>query len=300
MPTNNFKPFSIASNANVISQANYEALAALAGGFTAGKASSAQINKALRQGTVMASVLAQFIANSSGNDVLDDGDTATILTNLIAALKANSSNDFLQILNNLAEIKNAGAEDQASARTNLGLGNSSTLNVGTVAGTIAAADDARIVGALQKDSNLADLPSPSDSRDNLGLGSVATKDVGTGSGMIPDMSSFASGVGSSAWWYKHPSGVIEQYGLVSDMSSTGITIAYPIAFPNEFRTLQLGVTGDSGADNYTVAILSLNPATGTKKTHFTVTGYNTSISSAGTPNNSTLSDVIFYWRATGA
>ena len=37
--------------------------------------------------------------------------------------------------------------DQATARTTLGLGNSSTLNVGTVAGTVAAGDDSRFGGA---------------------------------------------------------------------------------------------------------------------------------------------------------
>lgn len=252
MPTNNFKPFGIGSGANVTDQTAYEALASLLTGFQSGKASSAQINKALRQGTVMANVLAQFIANKSGNDVLDNGDTATIITNLIAALKANGANDFLQKANNLSEIQSAGTTAQGSART------------------------------------------------NLGLGSASTRGIGTGSSMVPDMSSFSSGVGSNAWWYKHPSGVIEQYGLVSNMSSTGITIPYPIAFPNEFRSFQIGATGNSGANNYTIATLSLNPATGTKQTHFTVTGYNTSTSSAGTPNNSTLANVIFYWRATGA
>src|SRR5690606_17812934 len=37
----------------------------------------------------------------------------------------------------------------ATARTNLGLGNSATRNVGTTAGTVAAGDDSRITGALQ-------------------------------------------------------------------------------------------------------------------------------------------------------
>lgn len=131
MATNNFKPFGIGAGANVTSQADYEALAALLSGFQSGKASSAQINKAIRQATVMSYVLAQFIANSSGNDVLDNGDTATIITNLISALKANSANDFLQKSNNLIEIKNAGTSAQSSARANLGLGTAATATIGT-------------------------------------------------------------------------------------------------------------------------------------------------------------------------
>ncbi|HDK6648774.1 TPA: hypothetical protein MXA58_005318, partial [Klebsiella pneumoniae] len=53
-----------------------------------GKASSAQINKALRQSTVMASVLAQFISDSAGVDVLDNGNTAQILANLKTGMTA--------------------------------------------------------------------------------------------------------------------------------------------------------------------------------------------------------------------
>ncbi|EPY4553663.1 glycine-rich domain-containing protein [Klebsiella pneumoniae] len=82
MPTNDFKAFATGNGANVISQADYLALAALASGFSSGKASSAQVNKALRQATVMANVLAQFIADSANVDVLDDGNTASILSNL--------------------------------------------------------------------------------------------------------------------------------------------------------------------------------------------------------------------------
>lgn len=90
MATNNFKPFAASGAANVMSQADYEALPALLSGFNSGKASSAQVNKALRQSTAIASVLAQFIADKSGQNVLDNGNTALILTNLIAALKANA------------------------------------------------------------------------------------------------------------------------------------------------------------------------------------------------------------------
>lgn len=76
MAENNFKPFATAAGANVATQAEWEALIALATGFTAGIARSGQINKALRQATVIASVLAQFIADKTETDVLDDGDTS--------------------------------------------------------------------------------------------------------------------------------------------------------------------------------------------------------------------------------
>lgn len=141
MANNNFKPFGIGNGANVTNQADYEALAALLSGFTAGKASSAQVNKALRQGTVMASVLAQFIANTTALDVLDNGDTATLLTNFLAALKKNSAGSFLQTSNNLSEIATAGTAAQTAARTNItaaALAGSSSQQFSVAAATNAA------------------------------------------------------------------------------------------------------------------------------------------------------------------
>ncbi|HAF5679632.1 TPA: hypothetical protein G8N93_004256 [Salmonella enterica] len=48
--------------------------------------------------------------------------------------------------------------DKAKARTALALGNSATRDVGTTAETVAAGDDSRITGAMQKDQNGADIP----------------------------------------------------------------------------------------------------------------------------------------------
>lgn len=97
MPTNDFKAFATGNSANVISQADYLALAALVSGFSSGKASSAQINKALRQSTVMASVLAQFISDSAGVDVLDNGNTAQILANLNTGMTALTPGRLLNV-----------------------------------------------------------------------------------------------------------------------------------------------------------------------------------------------------------
>lgn len=88
MATNNFKAFALDPNANVISQADWEALPALLSGFTAGKASSAQVNKALRQATTIAEVVGRFIANA-GDDALDDGDIAELVTKFTSAISTN-------------------------------------------------------------------------------------------------------------------------------------------------------------------------------------------------------------------
>ncbi|MEH4267022.1 gp53-like domain-containing protein [Klebsiella aerogenes] len=87
---NNFKPFATGSGANVTSQQDYETLPALSSGFLSGKASSSQVNKALRQGTFVSSCLAQFIANELNVDVLDDGNANGFLANLIIALNSRA------------------------------------------------------------------------------------------------------------------------------------------------------------------------------------------------------------------
>ncbi|WP_322745960.1 hypothetical protein [Rouxiella badensis] len=97
---NNFKSFATSSGANVTAQSDWEALAALATGFTSGKASSAQINKALRQSSFIASGVAQFIANTLGIDVLDDGDQTGFVTDLISALRTDTTKNLLPIFIN--------------------------------------------------------------------------------------------------------------------------------------------------------------------------------------------------------
>ncbi len=48
------------------------------------------------------------------------------------------------------------------------IGGSAVIGVGTAAGSVAAGNDARIVGATQKASNLSDVASPSVALNNLG------------------------------------------------------------------------------------------------------------------------------------
>ncbi|EBX4958831.1 hypothetical protein E1927_10415 [Salmonella enterica subsp. enterica serovar Newport] len=90
MAKNDFKPFATGKGANVTSQPDWEALPALLSGFTAGKASSAQVNKALRQASFIAAALAQYTASKSGKDVLDDGD----LSGFIAKMSTAFGKDF--------------------------------------------------------------------------------------------------------------------------------------------------------------------------------------------------------------
>lgn len=91
--TVDFKAIANNSGANVVSQAAWLALltsgGALQNGFQAGVAQSAQVNKALRQASVMAAAVAQAVSDITGQDVLDnDGDAglAAIVTQLKLAM----------------------------------------------------------------------------------------------------------------------------------------------------------------------------------------------------------------------
>lgn len=88
MATNDFKPFATGAGANVLSQADWAALPALLSGFSSGKASSAQVNKAIRQASTIGALVGQFIANA-GVDALDNGDVNGLVTKFTNALITN-------------------------------------------------------------------------------------------------------------------------------------------------------------------------------------------------------------------
>ncbi|EIR0327649.1 phage tail protein, partial [Salmonella enterica subsp. enterica serovar Give] len=77
--------------------------------------------------------------------------------------------EFLTQAGNLKEIADKGVSAQSDAREHLGLGSSATCDTGTTEGTVAAGDDARITGAMQKDQNGADIPDKQKFIENLGL-----------------------------------------------------------------------------------------------------------------------------------
>lgn len=73
---------------------------------------------------------------------------------------------YLRRAQNLSDLN-----DPKEARDNLELGNSATRDVGTETGMVAAGDDSRITGALQKENNLSDLSDTSEALKALGLNS---------------------------------------------------------------------------------------------------------------------------------
>lgn len=111
MPTNDFLTFGAAAGANVMTQASYVALTARSTGFTSGTASSAQLNKAWRQSSIIAAVVAQAISDITGADAVDDGTTATLVANLKAAIRAQS----IGVAGTFTKLKMSVTTDSASA-----------------------------------------------------------------------------------------------------------------------------------------------------------------------------------------
>ncbi|HHH7898478.1 TPA: phage tail protein [Escherichia coli] len=124
MAKNDFKAFATDRNANVMSQEEWEALPALLSGFTAGKASSAQVNKAIRQASFIAAALAQFVSDKTQRDVLDNGD----LPGFVELLGSGFAVEYLSRKNPFGDIKSDGTVQ--TALENLGLGEGSALPVG--------------------------------------------------------------------------------------------------------------------------------------------------------------------------
>ena len=94
MAKNEFLPFGTAANANVLPNADYQALPARSAGFGSGVAKSEELNTVWRQGSTMATVLGQFIADKTGQDVLDDGDLPLLTANFKSALDKNTLEGF--------------------------------------------------------------------------------------------------------------------------------------------------------------------------------------------------------------
>ncbi|EJL4311581.1 hypothetical protein NMJ13_004173 [Escherichia coli] len=121
MSKNDFKAFATDRNANVMSQEEWEALPALLSGFTAGKASSAQVNKAIRQASFIAAALAQFVSDKTQRDVLDNGD----LPGFVELLGSGFAVEYLSRKNPFGDIKSDGTVK--TALENLGLVNNGAV-----------------------------------------------------------------------------------------------------------------------------------------------------------------------------
>ncbi|CNJ30417.1 tail fiber protein [Yersinia rohdei] len=152
--TNEILPFGLGVESNVMAQADYEALAARSGGFSSGVAKSEQLNKVWRQSAFVASVLAQFIANRSAYDVLDDGDTATLLTNLELAVKTYANANLPAAstttagITQLSSLTNSNSEVLAATPKAIKTVSDATLKIASNLSEIAAAGPVAVAATL--------------------------------------------------------------------------------------------------------------------------------------------------------
>ncbi|NRN26863.1 tail fiber protein [Photorhabdus heterorhabditis] len=116
---NDFKAFSIGNNANVVNQERYEESQSLLTGFPSENIPIHVLNKVLRQSSTIASVVANFIAIQSDDDVLDDGDMVKLTAKLNRAIKQKVT----------AEINSASLTQKGIVQLTSEMGNNDTLAV---------------------------------------------------------------------------------------------------------------------------------------------------------------------------
>lgn len=161
------------------------------------------------------------------SSVTDDRETQSATPKAVK-IAMDNANARLAKERNLSDLTNP-----ALARQNLQLGDSSTKHTGTTANTVAAGDDARITGAMQKSQNGADIQDVAKFLQNLGLGDVV------------HLANFTSGTG----WRKTPDGYIEVWGQSAIANSTtGIaTASFTIPFPSECLSVQINEVTNSSS-----------------------------------------------------
>lgn len=235
MAKNDFKPFATGKGANVTSQPDWEALPALLSGFTAGKASSAQVNKALRQASFIAAALAQYTAGKSGQDVLDDGD----LSGFIAKMSAAFGKDFQTLDATLTALAGlaTGADklpyftgNDAAGQTDLTsvgrdiIGKASIADILTYLGLGETAKQA--AGALQKSQNGGDIPEKPLFVQNIGAlpasGTAVAANRLASRGALPALTGATRGSDSGLIMGEvYNNGYPTQYGNILRLTGTG-------------------------------------------------------------------------------
>ncbi|HHZ8554013.1 TPA: gp53-like domain-containing protein [Escherichia coli] len=272
MAKNDFKAFATDRNANVMSQEEWEALPALISGFTAGKASSAQVNKVIRQASFIAAALAQYTANKSGLDVLDDGD----LNGFISKMGTAFGKDFQALDATLTAL--AGLETGANklpyftgndtaAQTDLTSVGRDIIGKNTIADILTYLGLGETInkasGAMQKSANGSDISDVSAFRNALQLGTAATRDVGAdNASKLLDLDSFRSMMSGNGYIYipciattGNPVKLMLQWGTVATQKGADAGYALPFAFPYAglFATGNRGTSGYNAAMNVRIA-----------------------------------------------
>ncbi|MER5232375.1 hypothetical protein KDV93_20675 [Serratia ureilytica] len=264
MAKNDFKPFAIGEYANVLTQEQYEALPAVGAGYTAGIAKSEQLNKTWRQASVMSAVLGNFIADQSGDDVLDDGDLENLKLSLEKAIHkflTSSSVDDRYFLKAGGEVGKFGVISSGDI-----VAKGSNLIAKNGAIVIKNSDDVNLV-VINADSNgVLTLNPVVGSRVVNTTGELREAGERVYSPNNPQPISFpvtsvngksgdvntASANFNAGWHKDEATGLITQWGRFTSTSSNIETQTYPIPFTNRAFTVSgnLGTSVNTGNSVY--------------------------------------------------
>lgn len=291
MAINNFKPFATAANANVMSQADWEALPALLSGFTAGKASSAQVNKAIRQASFIAAALAQYTANKSRLDVLDDGDLNGFISKMGTAFRKDfqALNATLSALAGLATGANklpyftgndkAAQTDLTSVGRDI-IGKNTIADILTYLGlTNAIIGDTCKKAGFYLGSELAPYLMHEDTHTAIRL--VTLDSVRRVTTTTYTINYYANGL-------------IQILGMTPTVSSlTPQTMTFPVAFPNACVRFALH-NQESGVPSYNMAMYSNLSRTGVK-----IWGVANILGNGGSPTLGALPNAEISYEAWG-
>jgi hypothetical protein len=101
----------VGGGATVDPQATFRGSGYQTGGFQNGIAQPAQVNKILRQSSMIAAAVATFISNTLAINVLDDGNLPNLITNLTRAIKS-ANHSILAVAFNAAAQFDAALSDK--------------------------------------------------------------------------------------------------------------------------------------------------------------------------------------------
>ncbi|HDR2590565.1 TPA: hypothetical protein QCI14_004627, partial [Enterobacter ludwigii] len=170
-------------------------------GFGTGVAESTQLNTVWRQASVIAATFAQYVADRTGKDVLDDGDMAALLTLTKEALNAVQS------------VTAGNNTHKPGATGDVKLGSAADADIVTSM-TDTTAGRATVVGWMGTGG--PEIPIPDGTDIYKYFATAASGNYGGGSGLI-------NAATTSGWvgfkWQQHGAG--NKYGFLLEQASSG-------------------------------------------------------------------------------